>query len=348
MTFSQEQSKITMRYWNTIFLFVFVCGKSSFVHANFEDDAAREAFAKGTEAYRDVEFAEALLLFEEAYKLRPTYKILFNIAQTQLELRRPHLALEAFEKYMVEGGKNIDDDRRDEVVREIRKLRRVVGEIIVLGQTGTECRIDDEHVGFLPLDRPLRLESGNHEITIHLHGEIVCRKEVEIVAGKKRIEQCKARDDSQEGPAPESIWDVMSNTTLGEYDIGMTHSDATPKESLFWKVSPWIFTGAAALTAATGTVLALKTSSLNSELRGACDGGDCPAARQNDVDKLSKLAVGADVLFVATSILSAAAVTFFILKKKKARRQSDVPGRGSVRLEEDISRTAPFGAGGGG
>lgn len=304
--------------------------------AGSNDDAARAAFLKGADAYRNVEFSEALLYFEEAYKLRPSYKILYNIAQTQLELRRPHLALEAFEKYLIEGRKEIDATRRDEVLHEIKKLRRVVGEIIVTGKTGTECRIDNEHVGFLPLAGPVRLAAGSHEITVHLHGEVICRKDVEIVAGKKRIEPCnpQGEESEEEGPEPESAWDVMSNTTLGEYEMDM--AIAPRKEpSRLWTVSPWIFTGAAAVTAVTGTILALKTSSLNAELTGACDNGDCPSSRAGDVERLPRLAMAADIMFVATSVLSATAFTLFILRKKKER--SDSVSDTGVKLEEDLT-----------
>lgn len=314
--------------------------------ANTGDEKARQAFALGTKAYGDLEFAEALLHFKNAYKLRPTYKILYNIAQTQLELHRPHLAFNAFEQYMLEGRSNIDAKRREEIITEIRKLRKVVGEILVVGKTGTECRIDDEHIGFLPLGKPVRLGEGVHKVTIHLHGEVICKKEVEVVAGKKRIEQCKDRRDAKEGPEPESAWDVMSNTTLGEYDIGMTSEINDEKPSHFWKVSPWVFSGLAGVTMTVGTILAMKTSSLNSELSGACDDGVCPLNRQDDVDRLPRLAVAADVMFIATSVLTATAITFFILKRKKERKESSTSHR--IDLDEELTVHRLFTDGGGG
>ncbi|MBN2718689.1 MAG: hypothetical protein JXX14_22780 [Deltaproteobacteria bacterium] len=310
-----------------------------------QDADARAAFAKGTEAYRNLSFSQALLYFEEAYRLRPSYKIQYNIAQTYIELSRPHLALAAFERYLSDGRGQLDEARRDEVVIEIRKLRQVVGEIVVTGKTGTECRIDDEHVGFLPLDRAIRLETGLHEISLHLHGEVVCLKKVKIVAGKKRIEQCQLQGESMEGADPESAWDVMSDTTLMEYDLQLSGNGVASKRNpKFIKVAPWLMSGFAVAALATGSVLALKAASLNSELKGACPGGECPMSRTDDIDRLPKLAAGADIMFVVTSLFTAVAVTLFVVKhKKKESLPQTNPIHAPREIEEELSQYNPQG-----
>ncbi|MBN2527827.1 MAG: hypothetical protein JXR76_15665 [Deltaproteobacteria bacterium] len=300
--------------------------------AGADDDArvtdARQAFATGTEAYQNMEFGRALQFFEEAYRLRPSYRIQFNIAQTQLELSKPHLALEAFEKYLSDGQGEIDASRRSEVLLEIRKLRNVVGEIVVMGKTGAECRIDDEHVSFLPMNAPVRLEAGPHALTLHFHGEVICRKMVKIVPGKKRIDQCRTQDELGGGPEPESVWDVMSDTSMREYDLAVSVKQPAPAaESGFLKVAPWIVSGLAVATLSTGSVLALKTSSLNSELKGACDDNVCGSERQDDVDKLPRLAVGADIMFIATSVFTATAISLFIVRKKRRVASEQQPNR---------------------
>lgn len=305
-------------------------------YAETRETEARDAFLRGIEAYKNIEFEEALMHFEEAYQLRPSYKLKYNIGQTQMELRRPHLALEAFEQYLRDGTDQIDTPRKNEVIKEIRRLRKMVGEIVVLGKTGTECRIDNEHVGFLPMDTPIRLKTGFHEITLHWHGEVVCQKSVEIISGKKRIEQCRIQSDAQEGPEPESTWDVMSNTTMGETEIALATTAPVSKGiSPALKVSPWIASGLALATMTTGSLLALKVSSLNSQLQGACDNGICSTDRESDVERLPRLAVAADVFFAATAVLATTAVTLFVVKSRRSR--SEQPAVKTRQLEEDIS-----------
>ena len=330
-----------IRLFTSSFLLLVLLLAGSPGRSDPQDNDARTAFAKGTEAYRDLAFSKALLYFKEAYRLRPSYRIQYNIAQTYLELSQPHLALTAFERYLSEGRHQIDAERRDEVVLEIRKLRQIVGEIVVTGKTGTECRVDDAHVGFLPLERPIRLEAGTHEISLYLHGEAVCVKKVQIIAGKKRIERCRLQDeDAQETPEPESAWDVMNDTTLMEYDLRLAGGPPAPGEKLrFIRVAPWVMTGLAAASLTTAAILAMKTSSLNAELSGACQNGECPPSRKSDLDRLPKLAAGADIMFVATSLFTAAAISLFIVGHKKSESPSTaIPQRQPRQLEEEISQ----------
>ncbi len=312
------------------------------VLADSPDARARDAFARGTEAYQNVEFSEALAYFEEAYRLRPAYRIQYNIAQTYLELNRPHLALGAFERYLSEGRMEIDRERREDVVREIRKLRKMVGEIVVVGQTGAECRIDNQHMGFLPQDKPIRLDSGIHEVTIHMHGEVICQKNVNIVAGKKRIEQCRADYENQETSEPESAWDVMSDTTLKEYDLSLdAPRPVVRKPSAFFKVAPWISLGLAVAAGTTGTLLALKTNNLNAELSGACDDGVCGPDRESDVNRLPRLALGADIMLVTAAVLTGVGIVLFAVKRKKKNAEQTAPTREPRRLEDDMSLIRP-------
>jgi hypothetical protein len=280
---------------------------------------ARDSFNQGVTAFEQGRLAEALELFRKAYKLKPSYRILYNIAQTEAELGRPHKAIATFEAYLAEGGAEVPKKRRLATERELRKLAALVGTLDINGPPGAKLWVDGDHIGSLPLGAPISLPAGQHRILVQLPGFEPCEKTVEVRGQEATSEQCEPTPP--EVPEPQHPSPSVTLTT--------TTTPAPKERVLFDSVAPWTATGLSAACLAVGIVLMAKTQSLNSELRGACPQGICPASRAGDVETLPKLAAGADALLVATAVLSAAATALFLAPWKKKSKRLDHHPKGA-------------------
>ena len=104
---------------------------SSMAGADSTDEEAKIQFEQGVELYNDDDFEQAAIAFERAYELKPSYKILFNIAQTENERKHYAAALKAYHRYLKDGGDQIEAGRRAEVEKEFERLKALVGGITV-------------------------------------------------------------------------------------------------------------------------------------------------------------------------------------------------------------------------
>jgi tetratricopeptide (TPR) repeat protein len=93
-----------------------------------------------------------------------------------------------------------------------------------------------------------------------------------------------------------------------------------PQHRFLFNVAPWISTGIAAATLTTGILLGAKAASINKRLGNSCVDDQCSPRYGDDIDSMKKMAVSADVLFVATSLFTAAAISLFVMKRRSEKR----------------------------
>ena len=125
------------------------------VSALAEDEQAEAAFDRGTAAFKEERFDEAVDAFREAYRLRPSWKILYNIGHGEAACKRYGLALDAFEQYLVKGGDEVPLDRQRAVREEIERLQGLVGYLKVIAPEGAMVSVDGVERDAAPLVREL-------------------------------------------------------------------------------------------------------------------------------------------------------------------------------------------------
>ena len=87
---------------------------------------ARAHFAAGVNLLQDpdgAKYEEAYGEFKAAYQISPSWKILGNLGIAAFKLERDGEALAAFEKYLAEGGQEIDAEERAQFERDAQTLR---------------------------------------------------------------------------------------------------------------------------------------------------------------------------------------------------------------------------------
>jgi tetratricopeptide (TPR) repeat protein len=146
---------------------------------------ARWHFEQGVAAFNQRRFGEAAKEFQEAYQLSPHFSVLYNIGQVNVALGRPVEAVEAFERYLAEGGSAISAARKTAVQAELDTQRVLLGTVAVaVAPAGAEIRMDGKSVGHAPLDRSVKIAAGQHTLMAFLDGYRVQTRELLVQPGE--------------------------------------------------------------------------------------------------------------------------------------------------------------------
>lgn len=145
---------------------------------------ARRHFDRGVELYKEGDFAAALAEFRRANELAPSFNLQFNIGRSAYELRDYPAAQLAFERFLADGGKKAGVERRKEAEAALEKLRSRVAQLTVISNVpGATLSIDGTLQGTLPLDAPLRIAAGRHELQLTAPHHAPVGRSIEVVGG---------------------------------------------------------------------------------------------------------------------------------------------------------------------
>jgi hypothetical protein len=165
------------------------------------EEKARTWFKQGGKRFDEQKYDDALYAFEQADRLNPSWKIAFNIGQCQAALKRYGLAIEAFERYLAEGGDDVPADRRTKVLNELSQFRKMVGGVMVTGENDVVVVIDDLVRGSTPMNQPILVTAGvKHDIKL-VKQEEVLKTVRETVRGESTLE-IEVSGDAAGAPAP--------------------------------------------------------------------------------------------------------------------------------------------------
>jgi tetratricopeptide (TPR) repeat protein len=148
------------------------------------ENPVREAgkhFQRGVALYSEADYAAALVEFQRAYTLSPNAAVLYNVGETEFQLRDYAGALATFERYLAEASGN--DPHRSEVEANAKVLRSRVGRLsIATIPSGADVTIDDRSVGRTPIDRPLMVAVGHLKVTATASGRAPVTRYVDVAA----------------------------------------------------------------------------------------------------------------------------------------------------------------------
>jgi hypothetical protein len=135
---------------------------------NFIDDPDG---ARYEEAYRE---------FKAAYALSPSWKILGNLGLCAMKLERDGEAVQAFRRYLAEGGDQIDADEKAQVERDARTLETGVVRVEIQSDPPGAIFVDERmpDAGATVVNRygphtdkvALGVRPGRHRVTARLDG----------------------------------------------------------------------------------------------------------------------------------------------------------------------------------
>jgi PEGA domain len=145
---------------------------------------ARQLKDEGAAALARGDAAAALSRFEEAYRIFPSPKLLYNVGLAQAGLARSAEALESFEAFLA-GAPEAPADARAYAESQIVLLRLRVATLTVNASVdGAEISADGRRLGVAPLGRAIHVPPGSHELTARLEGYRAARASIVLAAGE--------------------------------------------------------------------------------------------------------------------------------------------------------------------
>ena len=217
-------------------------------------DEGRDHFNRGVALFREGDHRAALVEFRRAYEISHNYRALYNIGQTEFEVQDYARARTSFQKYLVEGGAEIEAGRRAEVEADLKKLNGRVATIEIKTNTeGADILLDDTVIGQAPLKEPLLVSAGRRKITVQKGALPPATRFVELAGGdasKVTIDLASAEPIARASTAPPvvaapvappapprtALWISLAGTgalTTGAIITGVlalgAHSDAETK-----------------------------------------------------------------------------------------------------------------------
>ncbi len=276
------------------------------------DAGAQKAFEEAKELFNSSNFAEASAKFREANRLRPSWKLYFNIAQSEAAAKRHGLALEAFEMYVAQAGDDIPENRRELVLSEMERLRPIVGFVTIISKEHSDASviIDDFPRGTLPLSGPLMIAAGiDHTVRIE-EGEAVLLERGVKVAGKQTVHidldealAPTAAPPAEAAPVPEPE----------PQDTPSSQPPQGPSTKRILGISGIAVGGALLIAGAVTGGLALGKFG---DLENSCPENQCPSTGDADkADSVDKLALATDVLLPTGAVIGAVGIILLVLSR---------------------------------
>ncbi len=268
------------------------------------DAEAKQVYQQGVDAFEEGRFDEAARAFRRANELRPSWKLLYNMGQSEAAARRYGLALDAFEQYLVGGGDEIQGDRREEVLAEIQRLRVLVGVVEVQAPDGTELLVDGYSYGKTPFAGPVRVAAGEHEAVLRLGDEVLLEKKLGIAGGMTTTLTAGAGSEATAAPP--------GNKT--KQPAGEPVPEAgEPEAGGGGRVWTWVALGVGAAALVGGGVTGGVAMGREKDLLADCPDNHCPASLKGEADTIQTMNLTADILYgVGAAAVIAGIVLFFV------------------------------------
>ncbi len=275
-------------------------------------DEAKDEYDSGVAAFTEERYEEAAQAFRKAYELKPSWKLFFNIGQSEAAAKRSGLALEAFESYLAQGGDDVPEARREEVLTEVERLRKMVGMAKIIAPEGATVFVDGVERGEAPLLGKFPVAAGvKHTAWVVMNGSKLSQKAFKVTGGdtvtvdlEEKVEKGSAPVDSESEPIDPLEPDDESS--------GMV-------------TAGWVAVGVGGALLIGGAITGGMALNLDSDLDHDCPDESCLGTRQPDIDKLNTLSLTTDILM---GIGAAAAVTGIVLlivgHKKKGEDEEPV------------------------
>lgn len=260
-----------------------------------EPDPAKAAFERGLKQYQEGDFAGAAKAFREAYDLKPSWKILFNIGQAEAAAKRYGLALEALQKYLVEGGDDIPDERGQEVRSEVKRLLDLVGMLQIEAAEGAEISVDSEARGSAPLPGVIPVAAGvDHSVEARTADGETSDRTVRVLPGQTLVVDLISEE------ADEPIASKVEDESPSEDRSGL-------------KLGGWVTASAGAAILIGGAITGGIAMKKDGEIADKCPDGECDPKWRDTLDTRDSLGVTTNVLLGVGAAAVAAGVVMLVV-----------------------------------
>ena len=284
----------------------------------------KKYFAAGVALVNDPDgarYEDALVQFKKAFEALGAWKVLVNIAICSLRLERDGEAIDAYEKYLVAGGQEIDKSERADIERDLATLRvqvvRVHLDLRASGGSIVDERMDARGSRivnrYLATQRTIDLgvHPGHHLVTIQLGGQ-EARWEVDLPPGTPV-------HHTVEMPAAQSS---VGTKTSSETRPTTDTSSPIKKDVRALRIASFAALGVGVVGLGAGTAFALRSVSQRAQADDICpDPNRCPISQRDTVNGLDDNARSAKTFatvgFVVGGVAAGTGITLLVLAGNK-------------------------------
>ncbi|HEV8548889.1 MAG TPA: PEGA domain-containing protein [Polyangiaceae bacterium] len=277
-------------------------------------DQARQRFQRGAELYKEGSFDAALAEFLRAYELAPNYRVLYNIAQVELERHDYAAALKYYQDYLRQGGTDLPAERREQVEGEVRALGNRVSELTITSNVaGAELSIDGAPAGVLPLDGPVIVSAGVRRLSLRKAGYPPNERTLTVVGGDKTQLRLDIEDARWGAGAAPPASAARQDSSAPSSHTGL-----------------WIGVATTAALAGTAVVFGVLTVKADDKLDEKLQTFPGNAQEIDDARSKLKLYAGLTDGFAAGAVVSALVTTSFVIFGSSGDKSS-VAGKNKAR-----------------
>lgn len=134
-------------------------------------EKARASFQQGVRLFHEGSYEAAVAEFQKAYRLAPSYRILYNIAQAYGEIHDYVSGIKALKQYLTDGKDDLAANKRSQIEDLIKEFEARIAYLdIQTNVEGAEIRIDGISVGQSPLPYSIPVNAGPRKISAHKTG----------------------------------------------------------------------------------------------------------------------------------------------------------------------------------
>jgi hypothetical protein len=273
-------------------------------------EEARAHFTAGVTFLQDPDgarYEEAYREFKTAYAASPSWKILGNLGIAAFKLERNGEAIEAFTKYLTEGGPHIEADERAQIERDLQALQAAVVRLTLESDPPGAIVVDERvpatggpilnRYGPLAQATTLGLHPGHHRLTAKLAGypDVVVELDFEP---RQQVTHAFKFQKASDATAPQTRGSGM-------------------------RTASYVALGVGVVGVGLGTVFGLSAKSNYDKGNDLCPAFPCSLTQQQarDRERFGKDGDSAKTLsmvgFIAGGVGLAAGATLFILSSKR-------------------------------
>ena len=281
---------------------------------------ARAYFQKGKSQFMESLYSEAAASFRKAYELSPNWKIQYNLAQSEAAAKRHGLALTSFELYIALGGDDVVESRRQEVQKEIERLKKMVGYLEISAPEGAVILVDGVERGTAPLAGVLPVSGSVVHVveTRKADGETMPSKKVSLVSGKQTKLVFKEKEEDGAAVVETSKFKDDKKESGGTGPAKAAEDDGAMQPL---KLAGWISleVGAAALIA--GVITGGLALSANKDVEEQCPDG-CYDDKVDVLNRRDKLGMATNVLLPVGGVVAAAGAGILIFQALRRKGET--------------------------
>ena len=298
------------------------------------NEEARAHFTAGVNLLQDPDgarYEEAYREFKAAYAASPSWKILGNLGISAMKLERDGEAIDAYKKYLAEGGKQVEADERAQFQRDLATLEAGVVRL-TLDSDPPGAVIEDERFptsgnairNAYATSGPLQIgvRAGRHRFTAKLAGRPDAVWEVELSPRQQQSYVFKFAEASTAAPA-------VAPTTAAPAQPGAVSVDSGAAKGMSgMRIGSYVAFGVGVVGLGAGTLFAMQAKGKYQDANdistrecgagnGDCELGDAYPAWKNASDDADSAKTLSLVGFIVGGVGVATGVTLFVLSSGK-------------------------------